>query len=600
MTERAHPQAFRARGAGHRSHLLTPVGPLGMLDRAIALAREGGMSVAGRAWAGGGLLAAAVVGVYYLERVEGVGSLRVPLAFALVLAWWGRAYLMGRAARHVVLALWPAGAGSAAMRPADVLRTSVVVGLGMWLWGWVLLAGTLAGPVGVVLALPLLSLRGAVAPSWLARSACTSVAGLRGFYAAFRDNAGRRAAGLLTESMLLAGALAIALNLYATAFAALLLARSFVGLEVTAVESFLSPSNTFSQLVIGAVAVVLLEPVRAALSAALFVDARVRADGLDLRVALDDAIAHSARASQRREQRASAVRVVGLLVACAIGAGSARAQPPAALPPPPPEVSGGSDSAQPGPLPLQTRPLGRRVGGLGAEASSSPDASGPTRMAARRHDVASLDRKVQAQVEGILGRREFREFEDLRGRGFRQLIERLLASILKPPDDLPQFERPSLGNFSLPGAWFFVAVGVALLLAVAAYLWATRRREAQASERAEREPAGKEDPRERSPSSFLDESARLAEEGDLRAALRALYLATLVALDRRRLIAFEPFRTNWQYLRQMPNGPSRDAFRHFTREFDYKWYGHEVTTRPDYERCRALATEIVGEESEVA
>ena len=93
--------------------------------------------------------------------------------------------------------------------------------------------------------------------------------------------------------------------------------------------------------------------------------------------------------------------------------------------------------------------------------------------------------------------------------------------------------------------------------------------------------------------SEADDAAALAEAGELRRALRSLYLATLVSLDRRRWIAFDPHLTNWQYSRQIPGGAIRDLFRTFTRLFDHKWYGEEPTTLSDYERCRELATQIV-------
>ena len=135
-------------------------------------------------------------------------------------------------------------------------------------------------------------------------------------------------------------------------------------------------------------------------------------------------------------------------------------------------------------------------------------------------------------------------------------------------------------------------------MAVGGYLVATRRRERPERSRTHGAGAAAEDPRERPPASFLERAAHLAEHGDLREALRALYLATLVALDRRRLIAFDPHRTNWQYLRKMPRGETRDAFRQFTDLFDHKWYGRGDTTRRDYERCRELASAIVGETPE--
>ncbi|HJL17480.1 MAG TPA: DUF4129 domain-containing protein [Sandaracinaceae bacterium LLY-WYZ-13_1] len=566
---------------------LTPAGPVGMLDRAFGLAREGGWPVVAPAWAGGALLAAVVLGAYYVERVEGIHSARPLFALGLVLAWWGRAMLLGRSARRVVRSLWDHPLEPEAGRAVDVLRTSLVFGLGAWLWSWLLVAGSLAGAVGVLLVAPLFALRGLFAPSWIARAACTSQAGFRGLFRALGDHTGRRASGLLTEAMMLAGAAGLTVNLYAATFVGVLLGRSFVGLEVTAVETFLSPRNTFVQLTVAAVALVALEPLRAALSACAFVDARVRAEGLDLRAAIDDAIRHGRGPSEAGATAASAARaaLVALAVVAVPSVAVAQAPPPA-FPPPPAD-------GEPATLPPPARP--ESPASLPAAPSLPADpAPLPT------IEVEPRDRAVQGRVERILERREFREFEDHRGEGLRDLVERLFRWLFERPEEVPRFERPSLGNLSLPGPWVFLAVGALLLLAVGVYLFVTRRRTRQEVSRAQEAATAGGDPRERAPSSFLDDAARLAESGDLRAALRALYLATLVALDRRRLIAFDPHRTNWQYLRQMPRGAVRDAFRQFTRLFDHKWYGREETTRHDYERCRTLASEIVDDAREAA
>jgi hypothetical protein len=202
------------------------------------------------------------------------------------------------------------------------------------------------------------------------------------------------------------------------------------------------------------------------------------------------------------------------------------------------------------------------------------------------------DEAAGAHVDEILGRPEFQEFADHRGEGLRHLIERLSEWLLRPRDT-PQIDAPNLSALALPGAWFFLAMGALLLVVVGAYIWITRKKEQDEVAKADTSVAL--DPRDRAPAAFLDDAARLADLGDLREALRALYLATLVALDRRRLIAFDPHRTNWQYLRQMPRGDARESFGQLTRSFDYKWYGHEATTRDDYERCRVLARKIVSE-----
>ena len=72
---------------------------LDWLDRAFTLTRRGGHGFRGRAWLAGAPLAFLAVFVFYLERVEGVRSLRGVLALGLGLAWWWRTHFLGRACR---------------------------------------------------------------------------------------------------------------------------------------------------------------------------------------------------------------------------------------------------------------------------------------------------------------------------------------------------------------------------------------------------------------------------------------------------------------------------------------------------------------------
>lgn len=549
-----------------RHRELAPVGPLGTIDRAVDLARAGGSEVWMPAVGGGALVAFAVLLVYYVERIEGVHSLRPLLALGLVLAWWGRALLIGRAARRVVRGLWDAEEDPGTV--LSMVRTAGVTGLALWLWSWVLMGASLAGPVGIAIVLPLFVLRGTVAPSWIARSACTRRGGWVGFGDAVRDNDGRRLDGLLIEAMLLAGAGGLAINLYALTLVGLMLMRSFGGLELGSVESFLSASNTFVMLAVASLALVLLEPVRAAHSAVLYVGSRVRAEGLDLRAALEDAVRHS---KGRRRGRAAAAALV--LLAIGLSAPRVEAQPE--LPPPPPIDVG--------------EPAAESIGPEQMPPDIVPNPAPPPGFAL---EIDPSDQAVQDDVEQILAGDEFREFEDHRGDGLRDLIERLFEWIFRRRPDVPQLDASGVPSIPLPGAWVFLVIGAVLLLLVGVYVFVTYGPRAKKGEGAAA-PASGLDPRERAPRSFLDEAAALAEAGDLRAALRALYLATLVSLDRRRWITFDPHLTNWQYLRHMPRGETRDAFRELTRLFDHKWYGEEETTQLDYRRCRELAAQIV-------
>lgn len=554
---------------------LSPVGPLGMLDRAFSLLRGGGVAVLAPAWAGGALVAFVVLLAYYVERVEGVRSMRPLLAFLLVLAWGGRALLLGRSARRMSRALWDAPLEASAGRPVDVLRTALVAGLGLWVWCWLLVLGSLGGAIGVAFVFPLLALRGLVAPSWIARAACTSEAGFRGFFRAAGDTAGRRVAALAVELMILLGAAGLLVNLGALIVAGVVVARSFIGLEIATLSAFLSPTNVFLQIAVGAVVLVALEPLRAAVSTASYVDARVREEGLDLRAAIEDAIRHAStpRGGRGKEAARAAAVALAVLGASLLGGAVSRAQDAPIYPPPPDVLAPPSSDVEPLVVPL--RP----------DAATDAPPIAPV--------VDPVDREVQHTVEEILARSEFREFEDGRGQGLRQLLERLFEWMFRPPDELPRLDVPSFANFGLPGPWFFVAIGALLLLIIVIYLMATRRREARARDQDAAASREAIDLRDRAPSTFLDEAAAFADAGRLREALRALYLATLVALDRRRLITFEPHHTNWQYLRQMPRSDAREAFRQFTRIFDHKWYGHEVTSHDDYARCRALASAIV-------
>ncbi len=558
---------------------LRPVGPVEHLDRALLVARRGGLARAVRAWGAGSVPAVAMGAVYVVERVEGVHGLRLSLALLLVLAWCARAVLLARVVREDARALWdglriPPGAG----RTVDVVRTALVAALGLWGWAWLLVAGSFGGALGVALTLPVFALRGGVAPTWLARVACTEDAGLRAFGRAALDEGGSRTAGIASEALLLAGTLGLAVNLYGLVLFAAMLGRSFFGLEVALVQAFLAPQNTLVQLGALLSAFVVLEPLRAASVAARFLDARVREEGLDLRALVDEAVASGVRATSRASTRAAFVLAVagGL----ALSASTVAAQAPGDAPP---HVAASPDAAARALDAIKPRP-----------GDASPAAPPVVPFAEGPHDAS--DEAVRARVDAVLARPEFREFAAERGAGLTELIARLLAWLLRPRE-MPRLEALPLFALPMPGAWFFALFAGLLVVGVFAFLWRTYRPRAAQNVPASAGPAAARDVRERAPESLLDDAGALAASGALREALRALYLATLVALDRRRLIAFDPHRTNWQYLRAMPRGEARRLFAEFTRIFDHKWYGAEPTALADYEACRALAARIVAETS---
>jgi hypothetical protein len=199
---------------------------------------------------------------------------------------------------------------------------------------------------------------------------------------------------------------------------------------------------------------------------------------------------------------------------------------------------------------------------------------------------------VHEELSRILEQHEFRDFADQDSRTLRELLERFFKWLDGLAADRQRKTQPS--SFKLPpiSPWLLMGLCVVVLCLIGMYVSSTRKPQTAPPAADEPPPA----PDEHEPASLLDEAARLAAAGDARGALRALYLATLSALERAHLIEYEPSKTNWQYTRSLPRGELRQLFAAFTAIFDRKWYGHESATHGDYEQCRQLAARICGAE----
>jgi hypothetical protein len=515
--------------------------PPAVIDRSILALRRGGPALVARAFAAGGLVGWVVLLVYYFEEVEGVRTLRPLFGALLALAFWGRAFLLAGVARRIVLPLVPTGATVAPMRFVDVARTASVVAIGLFFWLWLPVVGSYVGGALMATLLLPLGLRGAVAPTWIARAGVAPEGGLGAFRRAFEDLGRERMKGATIELLVLLAGMAIFVNLVAATAIIGLLGRSFLGLDVADIETFFSTENTFVLLSLAVVAAVALEPLRASISAVLYVEARARREGFDLEAAV--------QSLDRSRARAGALVVFAVVVGLAGLAGTAAAQPTTAT------------------LPADL-------------VAGDP----PGRLGDR-------DWAVQKQIERTLARSEFEEHGGVApGRTLRELVERLVEWLLKDRDpDLDLAEGPPL---AMPPGWVFGLVFVVLVAILLVVGLRARGAITKAGPPASPPSEPDRDPRDRAPADHLDDAARLAAEGAHREAFRALYLATLVALDRRGAIAFDRSRTNWHYLRSMASGPTREAFHRFTALFDRKWYGDEATTDVDYRLGRELADHL--------
>jgi hypothetical protein len=139
-----------------------------------------------------------------------------------------------------------------------------------------------------------------------------------------------------------------------------------------------------------------------------------------------------------------------------------------------------------------------------------------------------------------------------------------------------------------------------LLVAIGVAAWLLNRREGKRVAPAKAPPAPEELTLEavlrepnRSASDLWRQADELAQAGRCLDAVRALYLAVLLALHRSGLIRVAATRTNGEYLSQLR---SREAvygpFRGLTGLFEVKWYGERSCAAEDYAACRRLAEAV--------
>jgi len=166
-------------------------------------------------------------------------------------------------------------------------------------------------------------------------------------------------------------------------------------------------------------------------------------------------------------------------------------------------------------------------------------------------------------------------------------VRRLLVRLVEWLDRL--FAHAPQG--AAPRWLFWMIVGLATgglvaALALAAYAvfarFARRARE-QRAQVAMSLPQAPSDPEE-----VLARARRVAAQGAYREAVRYLYLAFLLKLDRAGLLRYDPTTANWEYLPHLPRTDLRASFSSLTLIFDQKWYGGEEAAPSDYHRCEDL------------
>jgi hypothetical protein len=93
---------------------------------------------------------------------------------------------------------------------------------------------------------------------------------------------------------------------------------------------------------------------------------------------------------------------------------------------------------------------------------------------------------------------------------------------------------------------------------------------------------------------LLSEAEALARRGDLRAAIRKAYIALLVELADRKVIALAQHKTNRDYLNAVRNIPLlHSTLRGLTDSFEEHWYGFTEATENDWRNFRSRYQEAL-------
>ncbi|HZQ06192.1 MAG TPA: DUF4129 domain-containing protein [Anaerolineae bacterium] len=130
----------------------------------------------------------------------------------------------------------------------------------------------------------------------------------------------------------------------------------------------------------------------------------------------------------------------------------------------------------------------------------------------------------------------------------------------------------------------FVLAGVILVVIVLVYFARALRRNVVSEEIL---APLKPDEEARTPAEALSLAQQFANAGDYRSAVRQMYLATLLLLDQRGKLKYDPTLTNREYLREATLDPrTSSALAPIIDTFDRTWYGFEPISREEFEAYR--------------
>lgn len=530
-----------------------------IVDRALTITRAQSLRELSRACAPAAILAWLVLSLYVLERVEGIRFLRPVFALLFVAAYAFRQVALSRFAGRRVRELLgePAAFHASISLP---LRASFWSGLELWLWLWTVVCVVRVEPWWVAALLPVFSLRAAIAPSFLAvlDRSTASTTGARVLLAALRHADRQRFLGISCELFLCAAALGLAFNFGAGLTLLISLAQRALGLELALMQAFLSPENHFGLLCIASVSLILLEPVRASLSAVLYADAENRSEGLWIKELVEKAISSPKRSLQRH---VFCIALCGLL-----------------------------------PLPAYAQ----------SNLSEKDKAEELLRLSAQPCDLDCADSRARDQaslerIQRVLTSHVFREFPEdswhittTDSDSIDRWLDALLRHFIHGEQSAPGATNSGT-EASIPTLTFFLLIAtVALLLALANV--ALRNLADRSLQRFPVAPRLPESEDHTGDEHYFAEALRLLNE-DPSAAMQWLYLAALHNLARRSLLSLSPAHANGHYLHALRERPEYESFAELTQYVNAVRYGNIHITPEALERCLLLVRSLHGKDA---
>jgi Domain of unknown function (DUF4129) len=192
-----------------------------------------------------------------------------------------------------------------------------------------------------------------------------------------------------------------------------------------------------------------------------------------------------------------------------------------------------------------------------------------------------------AQLDRILARPEYhldKERESAVKKFLKSLWEEIVRFLISlDPTPMRGTELPSNGLLSGFRILLVIIVLVASVVGAIHLTKRLRRKRQQEEVKDVREVLGEEIARDVTSADLLAIAAGLAKQGDYRTAIRRVYIALLLDLERRGKLPLHPSKTNRDYLNALRSERKiYPTFSMMTGAFEVIWYGQRGATEEDF------------------